>query len=80
MASIFKYLRRIRSQKVRVVHDDDLLPSLERMGILQDIQLGKIHCKYTGDVITLDNLHAIVRSSKGLEFISDAAVAQGKLK
>lgn len=80
MASFFRKLRRVKSQKVRAVYDDDLIPMLGKLGFLAQITAGEIKCKYTGEQITLDNLHAIIRTANGFDFISASAVARGKIK
>lgn len=80
MTLLFRKLRRVQSQKVRAVYDDDLIPMLEKLGFLTQIEAGEVKCKYTDEKITLENLHAIVRTADGFDFISTSAVVRGKVK
>lgn len=53
------------------VHDNDLEKLLEKLGVLQDVRDGKKKCKFTGTIITLENLHSIFPESGDIKFVSD---------
>jgi hypothetical protein len=49
--------------EIRAVFDDDLTGLLERLGVLADFNGGRFKCFHSGDVLTLENLHAVFPES-----------------
>lgn len=66
----------VTSKKVRAIYDEDLIPMLEKVGLLEKIKRGEIKCKYTGEIITLDNLGGIIPVKDGFEFVSFNALSE----
>ena len=50
---------RRKTEKIKIINDSDLEDYLQSLGILEDIKNKKIHCKFCGQVVTLDNLQAL---------------------
>lgn len=75
--NVLKNLSRFRNSKVRAVYDEDLLPMLKKAGLLEQINQGEIKCKFTNEVITLDNLEGIIPKSSGYDFVSTNALRTG---
>jgi len=48
----------IKKQELDFVHDQDLLPVLEKLGLKDDFLAGKIKCAFCNDVVTSDNLYS----------------------
>lgn len=44
---------------LHAVHDDDILQYLESLGLLRKVEQGKIRCKFCGDPLTVDSIHAL---------------------
>jgi len=71
MISLIKKISNLgNSKKVRAVYDEDLILMLEKADLLDKIKKGEIKCKYTDEIITLDNLGGIIPVDKGFEFVS----------
>lgn len=50
---------RRKTEKIKVINDSDLEHYLQSLGILEDVRNKKIHCKFCGQVVTLDNLQVL---------------------
>ena len=48
----------IKKEELEFVHDNDLLPVLEKLGLKDDFLSGKIRCAFCGEIITDENLHS----------------------
>lgn len=48
---------------IRAVYEDDLLKFLTNIGILSDIRAGRMPCKFCGDPVSLNTLHAVFPES-----------------
>ena len=57
---------------VNLVHDTDLEGVLIRINKLDDIKQGKVKCKFTGIIITFENLHALFYESGDVKFVSNS--------
>lgn len=44
---------------LRAVHDDDLVAFLRHVGLLDDLQAGRVVCRYCEDPLNLQTLEAI---------------------
>lgn len=75
--NILKNLSRFQSSRVRAVYDEDLIPMLKKAGLLEKINNGEIKCKFTGEIITLDNLEGIIPRADGYDFVSTNAMRTG---
>ena len=60
---------------LNAVHDDDLIVLLEKLNLLDKIKEGQIKCKFTKEVITLDNLHCIFPEEGIIKVICDTPEA-----
>lgn len=49
----------IKKEELEFVHDNDLLPVLEKLGLQNDFLAGKIKCAFCGAVITSENLYSL---------------------
>lgn len=72
--AFLRKLSRFGSTRVRAIYDEDLLELLKKSGLLEQIEAGSARCKYTNEVITLDNLEGIIPTSDGYELVSTAAL------
>lgn len=50
----------MKNANLQAVHDDDLQSLLTSLGVYDDVINGKCLCQYCGQVITLDNLGALI--------------------
>jgi len=48
---------------VHAVHDDDLPVVLKALGLAEAFAKGELRCKFSDDVVTLANLHALFPDS-----------------
>jgi len=69
----------IKKQELDFVHDDDLLPVLERLGLKEDFLAGEIKCVFCGDVITNENLSSFFEDN-GVKFSCNKKVCVDKIK
>lgn len=72
--TFLKKLSRFGSTKVRAVYDEDLIKILKKSGLFEKIESGSARCKYTNEIITLDNLEGIIPTSDGYELVSTTAL------
>gem|GEM_PF-2850737 len=77
MFDFSKKIQRLSKTKIRAVSDVDLIVALEKLKLLEKISKGEIKCIYTGEVITLENLHAVIPTDDGFKFVSENAVIRG---
>ncbi|MDC0571059.1 hypothetical protein OAO52_04060 [Flavobacteriaceae bacterium] len=57
--------------KLNAVHDNDLITLLKSLNLLEKIKKGKVKCKFTKEVITLDNLHSIFPEEGTIKVVCD---------
>lgn len=60
---------KIPAEKISAVHDDDLISFLTSIGSINDINYGKIKCKFCKEQITLDNIQAVIPDSGSISYI-----------
>ena len=48
-----------QKEKIKMVNEKDLLKYLSSIGILKDIQDGKLHCRFCGKIVTFKNLQVL---------------------
>jgi hypothetical protein len=58
-------------RSLTAVFDDDLAGLLASLGELQAVEAGERRCKFSGDVITVNNLHAIFPESGSIKCVCD---------
>jgi hypothetical protein len=64
---------------LHAVHDDDLKKLVENLGLLKDLQDGKIKCKFCRDTITFDNLNTMFSESGAIKVICNKPECEEKL-
>ena len=57
--------------KLNAIHDYDLEALLIKLNLLDKIKNGELKCKFTQEVITLDNLHSIFPEEGTIKLVSD---------
>lgn len=65
----------MNKHKINAVHDDDLEKLLEKLGLLDKIKSGQIKCKFTGTIISLNNLYSIFPQSGSIKVVCDSPIA-----
>jgi len=60
---------------LHVIHNDQLIELIEKLGFLEELKAGKIKCKFTGTIITFENLHSIFPESGSIKFVCDSPEA-----
>lgn len=65
MFNIFKRSKK----KIKFVYNDDLAFYLESLGAKEDIQSGKYKCSSCGEIITIENIGAIVPHEREIKFL-----------
>lgn len=61
--------------KLNAVHDDDLIALLKSLNLLEKIKNGEVKCKFTKEIITLDNLHSIFPEEGTIKVVCDTPEA-----
>jgi hypothetical protein len=61
-------------EHVAAVLDSDLWPMLEEMGLLADLDAGKLRCHFSGVALSRENLGGIVSTSAGSRLIAESAI------
>lgn len=61
--------------KLNAVHDDDLIALLKSLNLLEKIKKGEVKCKFTKEIITLDNLHSIFPEEGTIKVVCDTPEA-----
>ncbi len=54
---------------LKTVLDDELTDFLDSIGVLSDIVAGRLKCKFCGEVVTLENFHAIFPDSGNISVV-----------
>jgi hypothetical protein len=60
---------------LHAVHDDDLEALLTKFNLLEKVKQGQIKCKFTQEIITLENLHSIFPEEKTIKLVCDSPEA-----
>ena len=61
--------------KLNAVHDNDLEALLTKLNLLDKIKAGELKCKFTKEIITLENLHSIFPEEGAINLDSDSPEA-----
>ncbi len=56
---------------IRTVHDDDLMALLEKLELADPFGRGELQCRFCGDTITWDNLHALYPTGGQIGIVCD---------
>jgi hypothetical protein len=62
-------------KNLNVVHDDELLQLIEKLGLKKRMDEGKLKCKFTGTVITFENLYSLFPESGDIKLVCDTPEA-----
>lgn len=60
---------------LNAIHDIDLEALLIKLNLFDKINSGKIHCKFTGEIITIRNLHSIFPEEGVIKLVCDSPEA-----
>lgn len=60
---------------LNAVHDNDLEALLKKLNLLDKIKSGEFKCKFTKEIITLENLHSIFPEEGTIKLVSDSPEA-----
>lgn len=60
---------------LNAVHDDDLECLLSKLNLLEKVKEGKVRCKFTDEIITLENLHSIFPEEQTIKVVCDSPLA-----
>lgn len=60
---------------LNAVHDDDLEPLLAKLNLLDKVKEGKLKCKFTKEIITIENLHSIFPEEETIKLVCDSPEA-----
>lgn len=58
--------------EIKTIHEEQLETLLENLKVLENIKAGKLKCKFTGTVITLENIHSLFPESGDIKFVSNS--------
>lgn len=67
------------NESLKAVHDDDVEQLLQSLNMLDPITKGECKCIYCNEIITLDNIAAVVPLDKGIHFVCNNNSCYGKL-
>ena len=57
---------------LNTVYDSDLEELLKNLNIFDKIKSGKMKCKFTNEIITIDNLHSIFPEENTIKIVCDS--------
>lgn len=57
-----------KDDSLKAVYSDELSAFLEQLGLLNEFNSGKLHCRYCKNNITKDSLYAFVPVGDSVEF------------
>ena len=61
--------------KLNAVYDDDLEALLVKLNLLEKIKNRTVKCKFTKEIITLENLHSIFPEEGTIKLVCDSSEA-----
>jgi hypothetical protein len=68
-------LNELMKAKLNAVYGDDLIALLRSLNLLEKIKKGEVKCKFTKEIITLDNLHSIFPEEGTIKVVCDTPEA-----
>lgn len=66
-------------EKIKAIHDDKLIELLKNLGLYEDLINSKIKCKFCKEIVTLDNLSAIIPDSGNIGLSCDKPQCLAKM-
>jgi len=66
---------KMKKKKISAVHDDELLLLIEKLGLKEKMEIGKLKCKFTGTIITFKNLYSIFPESGDVKLVCNTPEA-----
>lgn len=69
----------VKENKMKAVHDNDLVNLLRSLNVYNDVINGKCNCLFCNQEITLDNLDSIVPYEGAIQFTCDNPECHFKL-
>ncbi|HEY4474065.1 MAG TPA: hypothetical protein VI957_02805 [Candidatus Paceibacterota bacterium] len=66
-------------REIKGVYDDDLPKLLEKLGLKEDFEQGKIRCAFTNEVVSMDNFLGIFSDGQDIKFVCNNETARAKL-
>ncbi len=66
-------------KELKAIHNDELIELLIKLKLLEKLHNGKLKCKFTNTVITIDNLHSIFPESGSIKIVCNLPEAIKKL-
>lgn len=66
-------------KNIDAVHADDLERLLERVGLLDKFNQGKVKCKFCGQAVTHENIYSVIKDSGSHKLVCDKAECVNKL-
>lgn len=62
---------KLNTKKINALYDSDLEFFLKKINVYDDILNRKKKCKYTNEIITLDNIYSIFKVGWDIKIVSD---------
>ena len=62
-------------RSLSAVHDEDLLKLLTNLNLINKLENNLLKCKFTGTIITFDNLYSIFPESGDIKLVCDTPEA-----
>ena len=66
-------------REIKGVYDEDLPKLLEKLGLKDDFEQGKIRCAFSNEVVSMDNFLGIFSDGQEIKFVCDNEIARAKL-
>lgn len=60
---------------LNAIHDNDLEKLLENLNLIEKLKQSELKCKFTEEIITLENLHSIFPESGTIKLVCDSPEA-----
>lgn len=60
---------------LNAVYENDLIPLLKKFNLYDKIKEGVIKCKFTKEVITLENIHSLFPEENQIKIVSNSPEA-----
>ncbi len=68
-------MKTYRNKTINALHDSNLQTFLKKIGVYEDIINKNKKCKFTGQLITMENIYSIFKQSGDIKIVSDDPVA-----
>lgn len=59
----------MEKETLKTLHEQDLERYLEKLGVLSSVNDGSAKCKFCGDTLRLDSIHALFPESGQVKFV-----------